>query len=263
MIWGDHSISQENSLSLEVGTLCCHIQRVGQVLEFIHHHKPDSGATDAETPSVSQLGQRCGEIKRVCICSSDTVRVEPRVPDRPLVVRPESPILLPGQQTTQLYIGMPSFLRIQLKTGNSLTEWATLPTCQLGNTWFGTYAEGLLCYALPLPAQPDLQDISSSPGQVLVEIVVKNNQKDSLYFEKLCLRPKHLALFKDGESMRSSRVVIHYEGRKTLSGVNYDRSPGPEHAHLKLLAEPEEHAKSMLARWTFGTFQGQDFVWGA
>ena len=122
------------------------------------------------------------------------LQLTPAYPDRALVVRPKvSYAVLPGERV-QFYVGVPVWIR--LKGGKDLTL-LTVPAYTLSNTWFGLPTDGELAYALRTRARREGDQLDIHSLRVICPVRVRNQSKEVLKFERICIRPQFLSLFQD------------------------------------------------------------------
>ncbi len=75
------------------------------------------------------------------------IRFVPYLPDRPVVVDPESPIRILPDNSALFFVSIPSWIRIFTGTQEKIML-LEVPAEVLSNTWFGDPMEGELCYSL-------------------------------------------------------------------------------------------------------------------
>lgn len=153
-----------------------------------------------------------------------SVRVLPRLPNRPVVVRPESPIRFPPGRKARIYVSVPAFLCVQAIQGRevNLTE---LPTRELSSTWFGDPQDGVLAYALATWAQRRHADLVTSPHRVTVPVLIQNDAAEELEFRRLCVRVEHLGIYAAGDALWTGAVHVRFRGEDAGSQLRY--RPGP------------------------------------
>lgn len=169
------------------------------------------------------------------------VSLRPNMPDRAVVVRPESPVsLLPGQ-TTDFFIGVPLWIQVYAQELESiLTE---TPSVRLSNTWFGEPAQGELCYALRTRAHVDPGRLIRRLHRAVCPVQVRNSASQTLTFERICLRCPHLSLFfLDGRIWANVTRLTH-RGQNEWSRVIYAPTPPTELGEAILLAGPRVEVK--------------------
>ncbi|QBG48400.1 hypothetical protein EGM51_13730 [Verrucomicrobia bacterium S94] len=216
----DYSALWETHTLLEGETLvCC----VGPLTLRIHRKRKDWYVSHEQEMQIDD--QRCSlEILRepmnrgfewsrwILDEAMDCVRLEPSLPDRSIIVRPEMLMTVMPKQTVEFYIGLPLWLSISFgSAGKTAVE---VPTYTLSNSWFGSFTEGELCYALKTTARLHLAELSNSAHRVVFPLNVKNLSKETLAFERICIRPQHLNIYQGSERLWTGRGRVSYRGRR-------------------------------------------------
>lgn len=150
------------------------------------------------------------------------IHLAPTYPDRAVVVRPEVPFsVLPGERV-QFYVGVPVSIRLVSPNDFPLLQ---VPVQTLSNTWFGLPTDGELAYAIRTRARRDVTTFSINPLRVICPVRVKNQSKELLNFERICIRPQFLSLYEDallGLWANESSMIVR--SAKEASRVAYSRS---------------------------------------
>ena len=154
------------------------------------------------------------------------IHLAPAYPDRALVVRPKvSYALIPGERV-QFFVGVPVWIRV---AGPSDLTLFQVSTSSLSNTWFGLPTEGELAYAMRTRARRDVKRLGLDPLQVVCSVRIKNQSKEMITFERICIRPRFLSLYEDSRhglwANESSMIV---RSAQEASRVAYARK-APAH----------------------------------
>lgn len=138
-----------------------------------------------------------------------TFQLRPIMPDRPVIVRPESAFSFPPQSDLMFYVSIP--VAIQMCTGSvAEVPLMEVPSVVLSNSWFGEPVHGQLCYALKTTARRTLDDLRVSPHLVACPIHIQNRSGTVLAFERLCLQTQHMAIFQDQRRLWTNQVGIQH-----------------------------------------------------
>ena len=78
---------------------------------------------------------------------SDTITIQPSVPDRAIVVQSPDEIIIPEKNSAIFYIEIPLVLKIKIKTNPALFIHE-IPSGCFSNTWYGDITGGMLAYSL-------------------------------------------------------------------------------------------------------------------
>ncbi len=129
----------------------------------------------------------------------ETIVIEPRLADRPVVTRPESPFHLPAGEAVTLYVSTP--LWVALAPGGTRDVIEEVPTMRPSDTWFGPNTRtGELCYATRTTCRLRLEELPIRPHRAVTEVRLDNRADSELVLERMQLPVEYLALYqaKDG-----------------------------------------------------------------
>lgn len=183
------------------------------------------------------------------------ISILPSLPDRPLVVRPESELKLLPKCEGFFRINLPLF--ISLKDPEKKAVIAEIPVYILSNTWFGETVFGQLCYSCPFPAERKQTVEQVLPGTACCRIKIVNASKEILDIQRICLQVQHLKLFTLGPSTAvTSGLIIIFKGADVVSKVTYSKKTDfPECVDPPLLAEERISPSSANSWRSFKTFR--------
>lgn len=153
-----------------------------------------------------------------------SLRIEPVLPDQPLVARPEVPFtILAGSEIT-VYVSSP--LWVALHHGDDLLPMVEIPTMRLPNTWFGgPTTPGGQAYALRTRARLELSEDAFHPTRVLSSVLIRNRARSHLHLERLRLPMRELSLhYSQRQGFWTNSVTIERRAvDETLVDVRFER----------------------------------------
>lgn len=154
------------------------------------------------------------------------MELRPAFPDRPVVVRPEFTYsLLPGERI-QFYVGVPIVVTLRRGSEPAFFQEQVSP---LSNTWFGTPTEGELCYALRTQARRKGETLDFGDWRVVCPVRVRNQSKEILTLQRLCLRLQYLSIFHHAaRGLWSNESSVVFRGGDSWSRVAYARKAPAE-----------------------------------
>lgn len=182
----------------------------------------------------------------------DAIRVQPRTPDRPLVVQPLHPLRLAPRAEVNFYVSVP--VDIQLSTVHRKQDelLERLRAEILSDTWFGDQVGGVLCYAIKSHARRECPTIDSEhTARAICKIRIHNKSVEQLHCVKFCLRLDHCHLWQTGTALWTSPVNIRFHGSDHLSAIDYSDEAPNETKGAQKIAEAIEAPLSGLIRRTF------------
>ena len=157
-----------------------------------------------------------------------SARLQPVLPEKPLIVRPESVLgLLPGAEAV-FFVGIPVWTRLSVGERETVVL-VEQPTVDLSKSWFGTPAEGELCFALKTRARRALDDASPASYRAVCPVRIQNVSTSTLDFVRLCLRCGPLEVFRGSGRLWANELQVQFRGGELPSRVVPREGP-PEQA---------------------------------
>jgi hypothetical protein len=166
------------------------------------------------------------EVVRYGVANGATaLTLEPALPDRPVVARPEHDVCLLPRTHGDFYVGVVLWARVSAGDG-LLTE---LPLQRPPLTWFGPSAmEGELCYASPTALRTKVSEMRPFPHRALVPVAIDNRGVESVWLHRLRIPAPNLMLYagKHGR-LWTERVTLVRERGSTgdISQVRIAKGP--------------------------------------
>jgi hypothetical protein len=183
--------------------------------------------------------------------SLEPLTVRPILPERPLVLQPETELrLIPGAVITTS-VPLPLSLSLEFDRPGRPQPVREFPTVQLSKTWFGEPDSGESAYSWkttlderPLPEETD-------PWIAVCPLVVRNESPENLEFKRMILRVPQLSLFSAGNRLVTNTVTIRFRGQTQVSQVAFAKRPKGVQEPLTKLSEPRMPADKTLLRRSF------------
>jgi hypothetical protein len=253
----------ENRVSLaRIGPLRLWLSRTDEEWAFACEYGELSDIQDIAQVPLDVIPEGLDWTRTAFTSAPREVRFQPAVPNRPLVVKPEHPVVIPIGQMGQFYFLMPVFIKIVVEEKGKEVELGTVPSRQLSDTWFGHPTAGEFCYSLPFAAERDISVLNPFPHHVLCPIQIKNSSEESLVFEKLCFRPNYVALYCGNRHLWSSKVGIKYEGSFKGTSIRYEGLQSEMEPDALRVADAAKRVEKGLHRLTFQSGFKNDFIIG-
>lgn len=163
--------------------------------------------------------------KRWFVSETDrTIKFSPILPNRPVVVRPESQIqILPGNKAL-FYVSIPVSLRISISDEKVLTE---IPTQILSNTWFGEPFEGELCYAVKSQAISNLKERKVKAYTAICPISIENQSARNFVFQRLSIHTEFLGVYEGAKHLWTNQIDVKLEGDEQRSVIDISETAPP------------------------------------
>ncbi len=187
--------------------------------------------------------------RHAAIADAFMFRILPIMPDRPVVVRPESLFSFPPASDLHFYVSIPIWLR--LCTGTEGTGiFSEEPATILSSSWFGDPMAGRLCYALKTTARRSSRQLRSHPHLAACRVEVRNRSEKMLSFERLCIHAEHLHIYHNGKRFWTNQVTVTYGGDNQPDSVEYGSAPKPA-GDVNIITEAREPTKTSRIKKSF------------
>jgi hypothetical protein len=247
--WQTRAVPEGRTLHLTLGPLDLAIGRSRPTWLIRIERQPEA---DSESRLKSRVARRLPEPydeRFVQAADDDSIRLEPVLADRSIVIRPRQPIHLPGHEEITLYLSTPVYLRIL--AGSPPVLLREVPSLILSDTWFGpSTQEGELCYAGRTQARYRIEELPLRPHRAITPLLIRNRADTILPLEKISLPVPMLSLYGAADaSLWTQRVTLVREGSSDLAKVRVD----PEAPDLgvpieKLAGARQDPSRSGLVR---------------
>jgi hypothetical protein len=187
--------------------------------------------------------------------------------DRPVVVRPESPLAVQAGEAVTLFVSTPVWIaftvarkrpRTKGKRSEADTETLRLyeaPAERFSDTWFGPNTRvGELCYATRSSGRLDLADLPQRPHRIVTPVRIENKATDALEFQRVQVPLPLLAVYRDAEgALWTNGVTLSRESGGDLAAVRVDASPPQTPAGgIERLTEPRSFVTGSAVVRAFG-----------
>ncbi len=256
-IWGNISLESNQIKYLSIGDLHIWMKSQNGEVWIAHGYKDELKGRRIkrdDLPSTVSWARWANKV------DSGKVEVLPVFSDLPLIVHSEYPLKISPDTKIQIFSRIPVWVRISLsKNGYQLIE---LPTVKLSRTWFGSPAEGELCYYATTKARRDLSQIEKKPYLVCCPITISNKSSEVLDFDNFCFRVERLSIFAHEGGFWADEAQIIYHGASLNSDVIMTGKLPEGVDRKKLLSRPRKKIQKSLATRTFQKIFEEKLSWG-
>lgn len=246
-IWKEYRFEDQNEIRLQLDALRLRIVRQGNDLLLVERR--DLSAAEQEALNL----EKDSEFRRYAFENRvDALHLLPKTPDRPIVVRPQRPLILAPNAKVEFYVSFPADLCLEAISGEQRTQLIRLRSEILSDTWFGDQMAGVLCYSLKSRARRQRPEVvCETNARVIGKIRIYNESAEQLDCEKFCLRLSHCHLWQSEGELWTSPIAIRFHGAEHLSAIDYSEKPPPELKNAHQIMKAEEPPLGGLIRRTF------------
>jgi hypothetical protein len=248
--WGEHEISLGKIYGWSIGDSKLWCKKTSHEIQIAQQRlDPAQDGSKIKDPPADISWSRFALRKE-----HPSIRISPIFPDRPVVVKLESPFKLNQGVQARIYFRVPIWIKIELTTREPILL-AEIPSVVLSNTWFGSFVEGELCYWISSSARREIEPDPKRNYLAICAIQLVNKSDIDLLIEKLCLRVANLSLFLDEIQLWSDDTIVIYKGEDATSQIDFIGKPPIEVPNAELITTPRNPIKKGLAAKTFASLR--------
>ena len=253
--WGSFTVPESHCAAIEVGPL--EIRALRQPRQWIISVERNLQMTDRVLVRVPVQWQEPGPkatVSRVVFhATHETFRVQPALPDRPLVVTTPSRFAIASRETVVLYVRVPVW--VKLFSGDPPALVREVPSVRMRDTWSGpTPKEGELGYASEEHEFPSPDELPLAPYHAVCPVRVSNRAPIFLPIEEIRIPLPQLSLYSDSSSrLWTSPVSLEREPDGDLAALHvHEESPSEARGSARI-AEPRVQVERSRIVRVFGS----------
>lgn len=234
-LWSKTWPVADSPLQVEVGDLSLTLSRLSHEwqLNYAWSKKGNDGGFSCKFLDAAPRPR--AETDRIAMEKMTTeVTLQPRLADRPVVVRPYSPLTLPARNRITLYVSTPLWLAVMF----SPELQRELPAQQLSDTWMGALTgRGELCYGSHTHARLDPDLLLKRPFRALTPITIHNEGNQDSRLERLSIPAPFLSLYARDEQLLTEPLAIAMDSEKQQGVVEIGKLDD-----AAMVAQPRQRA---------------------
>ena len=256
--WGEFEVPLGAVRRWQIGPLCLWVERRANEWRVARAWGSDpfadgvEVAVDPDTPEGGRELEGLDWRRFLFTDTSGSLKLMPRVADRPVVSRPEQPLVLPAGETAVLFMASPVW--VALAVGE--VSFFEVPIWRLSATWFGENTlEGALCYATRSRAR---LEVGQSHGpRITTSVSIRNSHASALQVERLALPLPQLGVFADeAGGLWTEATSVAYDPDKRAP-AKIEGAPPEVAGRCTQLSGPREDRQShVLARAISAAIRG-------
>lgn len=258
--WGP--ISSGDCVTWRVGRCRLWARSARDEWELAYEHLPEdepavddaTGAAGPAAPAPDADTDGCDEPRgwtRYVTVADDKLETVPALPDRPVVVRPAAPIVILPGRWGRFFFRVPLWIRFVSRPGEKSTTMEEIPSRRLASTWFGDIATGELCYAIEAPLERDVADLEVTDAFAACEVSVRNQSRERLRFERICVHVEHMRLFESADRLWTNEVRVAFRGSEQVSQLSFLPRPPGHVGEVEPICDPRVPPEAGLIKRSF------------
>lgn len=253
--WGDFPLEVGQMGRWRIGPCQLNVYRHAKEWRIAHASMGDHKDETAEVavPAADEPPAAAMTVIRYIFRDSPaSISLSPLLADRPVVVKPETPLYVPPREDVTLFVGCP--VTLQLVIGTMTHE---LPTHRPSDTWIGpSTRDGELCYASKTLARLRLEDCTIRPHRAITMVEVRNQGSDALLVERIRLPAPNLALYRTADDALWTQSVTLTRGDDDATAELSIGDVSSAGGVLQRLAEPREKLSRNIMSQAFNRLFG-------
>lgn len=226
--WKPIRLEPGRSVEVRIGPLTLWLKRTQDELHVAADRVPEedaAAAPGAEASAAPAGPENLAWARWVVGDDGAVVRLVPVMPDRPVVVRPETEVRIPPGREAMFFVSIPVWVRVVAGEGTGLVLGEE-PSVLLSNIWFGDLMSGELGYSVTTRARRVVDETEVRPHRAVCPVHIQNAAAEPLPIERLCVSAPHLSVFDGGPRLWTNEVRVTAQGQDR-SRIDYaDGPPG-------------------------------------
>lgn len=255
--WGEFELALGATHRWQIGSLTLWVKRLEHEWQLAHAWSGDPFDETLEHETEDVEIPEDLERRRYLLAESGAVlRLTPRVADRPVVTRPELPLIIPSGEAARLFVS--SAIWVEISVGTPARLLTEVPTWRMSTTWFGENTlEGTLCYATRSAAK---LDADPRGRRILTSVDISNKEGAALRIERLALSLPQMSVFADANGQLWTEATRVAYDPQTIAPAEIHTAPAKQVGETTLVSgSRQDRQQNVLARALTAALRG---VWG-
>ncbi|PTQ88277.1 hypothetical protein [Agitococcus lubricus] len=183
--WGTYSFTTEQVRYWQLAGFELQVRRTAQEWHIESHRQSHQHEDEQSWHLQAQANilPSQAQLQRFLFNQTESeLKLSPRMADRSVVVKPISPLLIPANQATTLFVSTPVWL--VLSTANQ--QLLDIPVVRPTDTWFGASPiRGEICYATKVFGRIDLNQLPIRAFRAVTPVHIMNHSSQTMPIERI------------------------------------------------------------------------------
>jgi hypothetical protein len=239
--FGRHALDAGQCGRWQVGPFTLWARRTAREWQLASSASGDTASADVrvEVPCSATEPAAEAEVHRYAFRAAPAViALTPALADRPVVVRPREPLLLPPDEEVTVYASVPLWVEVGLGEPRSVV--LDRPLLRPSDTWFGpSRRHGELCYSSRTSAHLERGGLTPVPHQAVAAVRVVNRGRTLLPVERLRLPIEQMSVYRcQRDTLWTESITLERQGEDAMAGVKLGSGPPAEAGAAALVRGP-------------------------
>jgi hypothetical protein len=242
--WGDFTLPDDGTWHRwAIGPARLWVRRFPEEwqIAFAPGHDPVAEDLEVGIPSPDAGPPPDAERTRFALHRAEArLRVGPRSPDRPVIVRATTPFFVPPGEEATIYVSTPVW--VHLEVTHALVELLDRESYRPSDTWFGpSPRSGELCYASATAARLRLRKLPIRPHRAVTVVKVRNRAGSPLALDRIRMPMPSVSLYgSDTGTLWTETVTLERSEDGELADIHLGRGAPAEAGEAARLAPPRQ-----------------------
>lgn len=256
--WGSHALPEGQEGRWRIGTLTLVVQHrplEWRIASKVAKDWEDVVFEQVVPKPVEDLEEGLSVTRFGLKQRHEEVWLQPAMPDRSVVVRPETRLSVPPGEEVTVHVGVPVWVRVEV--GQPPRTLQELPTYRLSDTWFGpSTVIGEFCYALRTSGRLEASAVPFRPHRAVSAVHIENRSQETLDLQRINLPVAGLRIYRrpDGH-LCTDDLEMELQNKDTVSVKIQTRSEA-EVGRLEVVAHERSAGKKSFLRAMSSLFSG-------
>jgi hypothetical protein len=259
--WGEFELELGACRYWRIGPLSLWVTRLAREWQVAHSWSDDpfDNTYELERGDV-EIPVELERRRYLFVESTKRLSLRARVADRPVVARPEQPLIIPAGESATLYVASPVWVELAISDPRRSDEagkpFAELPIWQMSSTWFGEDTlEGTLCYATR--SRAIVEPRPTRGPRVVTALDLRNACATPLRVQRLALPLPQMSIFSDADGQLWTEATRVDHDVDIVAPAYIESSPPREAGPTTLVSRPrQDRQQNVLARALAAAFGG-------
>jgi hypothetical protein len=252
--WGQFSLAEGQTARWHISALRLAIQRLAYEWKIAYEYDHTVDWSDAtwsyspDAPDIEDIEYKNRE-RHAFEQTQETLYLTPILPDRPLVIRPITPLYVPAGESTNIFASSPLWVRIEVGQPPHIIR--EIPIRRPSDTWFGpSTMEGELCYADKTTGRLRVEYVPTRVHRAITKVMIRNQASLPLQVERLSLPVIYLSLFCTPDGLLWTQMVTMDRTRNTgMAALNVTNQLPIAAKEARLVSGPRQMSgQNMVVR---------------
>lgn len=176
---------------------------------------------DGEATVINEWSRRI--VSPVSSADQGILAIYPELPNRPLVLRPPGPVIIPAGVQATLYVAIPVSVSVSSLEPKEFSL-GLFPTQALSSTWMGNAAAGALAYTLLTNPHRRMDSSAAESWMATCTITINNLSPGEFNLDGMSLDTEILGIWAEGPRLITDKLVLNVRGedqtiQKTVESI--------------------------------------------